>query len=463
MGIDLGSAVSHFRLEARLGAGGMGEVYLAEDVHLKRKVALKFLNGAAAANPDLVRRFLREAQAASALDHPNVAAIHEIGEWQGLPFLALAYCPGETLKQRIERGPLSIADIANILRQIAEGLACAHASGIVHRDLKPANIMVGPDGQVRILDFGLAKVLTDDGDTATRLTRSGTAVGTVEYMAPEQVRGESADARTDIWALGVILFEMLSGRLPFEGEHLFATWQAVLDRAPVPVSSLRPDAPPLLVQFVVRALQKGREQRTLTAVEVRERTAALQGSLSSGSLPASADEGWVRRRPRGLVLGLGSLLIAAGLLGGSWYRNHARVSWARDVALPEIARLAERQEFLPAFRLATEAEFVLSNDPLLAQYWGQISRRISIGSSPAGAEVLYRPFHQDQLPWNRLGRTPVDEARVPLGFLEWKIEKAGYHTIRDVGLLPPYVVVRDRAPRVPHQYVLEPLGQQPAG
>ena len=141
MGIDLGSEVSHFRLEALLGAGGMGEVYLAEDVHLKRKVALKFLNGAAAANPDSLRRFLREAQAASALDHPNLAGIHEIGEWQGLPFLALAYRPGETLRHRIERGQLSIAEIVSIQRQVAEGLASAHAVGIVHRDLKPANIM----------------------------------------------------------------------------------------------------------------------------------------------------------------------------------------------------------------------------------------------------------------------------------------------------------------------------------
>jgi serine/threonine protein kinase len=214
----IGTTISHYRVAANLGAGGMGVVYLAEDERLNRKVALKFLPPAIAQDHEARVRLLREAQAASALDHPNVAAVYDIDEWNGQLFIAMPYYDGETLEQRIGRGPLPIEEAARIAGEIASGLAATHRAGLVHRDLKPANIMCTRSGQVKILDFGLAKVFSGGESGVTRVTQEGAAVGTVAYMAPEQARGADVDARADVWALGVILFEMLTGRLPFAGE-----------------------------------------------------------------------------------------------------------------------------------------------------------------------------------------------------------------------------------------------------
>ena len=214
----IGRTISHYRILSQIGAGGMGVVYLAEDTRLHRKVALKFLSPSVAHDAAARDRFMFEAEAASALDHPNIATVHEIGESDGEPFIAMAYYEGDTLKQRMESGRMAISAVASIVDQLALGLGAAHAAGIVHRDLKPANIIVRPDGQIKILDFGLAKVLAIQ-ETRAQLTRVGSTVGTVAYMSPEQLRGEDVDQRTDIWALGIVLYEMLAGRLPFEGSH----------------------------------------------------------------------------------------------------------------------------------------------------------------------------------------------------------------------------------------------------
>ena len=248
-----GSTVGHFRIVGQIGAGGMGVVYLAEDLRLGRRVALKVLT--AAHDAVAVRRFLGEARTASSLDHPNIAAVFEVGEEHSPPFIAMAYCPGETLRDRILRGPLPLTATAGILEQVASALACAHASGVVHRDLKPANIMVGPDGSVRVVDFGLATVRADD-QTATRLTRAGSAVGTVAYMSPEQLTGQSVDGRADVWALGVTLYEMLTGGLPFDGGEVFAVMEAVVRGTAVPVRSRRPETPAEFVHILERALTK---------------------------------------------------------------------------------------------------------------------------------------------------------------------------------------------------------------
>ena len=196
----IGTTVSHYRVLSQLGSGGMGVVYLAEDLRLKRKVALKFLRTSGSAHPEA--RLLREAQAASTLDHPNVATIYEIGDWNGQPFIAMAYVPGETLQARLRRGPMALREIVEIAGQMASGLDAAHAMGVVHRDLKPANVVIGPSGQLKILDFGLAKFDSPDHETMTRVTDEGTTVGTLAYMSPEQAKGLDVDHRADIWALG---------------------------------------------------------------------------------------------------------------------------------------------------------------------------------------------------------------------------------------------------------------------
>jgi serine/threonine protein kinase/Tol biopolymer transport system component len=248
----IGSTISRYRVLERLGGGGAGIVYKAEDVKLERLVALKFLSSYRGANEADTRRFLREARASSALDHPNICTVYEIDETEdGRLFIAMSFCEGETLKRKIERGPLPIGEAARIAAQIASGLAAAHSKGIVHRDVKPANVIVAPDGRVKIVDFGIAKL-----EDQSRLTRDGTAVGTAGYMAPEQIRGEGIDARTDLWSLGVVVYEMVTGRTPFPGENDHERIRGILSREPTPMSTLRPGVPPLLERIAARALAK---------------------------------------------------------------------------------------------------------------------------------------------------------------------------------------------------------------
>ena len=248
----IGETVSHYRVEEKLGEGGMGIVYRARDLRLDRSVALKFLPSHLVADPRAKERFLHEARAASALDHPNICTIHEIAETQsGALFIAMAHYTGETLAERIRRGPLPVDEALEITRQLALALGKAHERGIVHRDVKPANVIQTEDGLWKLLDFGIAKL-----SGTVRLTRTGQAVGTVAYKAPEQADRDQATPRSDIWSLGVVLYEMLTGRLPFEGRTPIATLYRILEEAPEPVSACRPDIPAALDRVVERALAK---------------------------------------------------------------------------------------------------------------------------------------------------------------------------------------------------------------
>jgi serine/threonine-protein kinase len=253
----IGRTVSHYRITRQLGQGGMGVVYEAHDLKLGRTVALKFLPPDLTDHPEAKARFVREARTISALDHPNVCSIFEIDETDdGRLFIAMARYEGETLKQRIARGSLPLAQVVDITGQVLQGLAQAHAQGIVHRDIKPANVFVTTDGLVKILDFGLAKLAG-----LTRRTRTGTVLGTVAYMSPEQARGEEVDHRTDLWSLGVVVFEMLTGRVPFVGGHEQAVIYSILNRDPVSISESRPETAHTWQQLVDRALAKDPRDR----------------------------------------------------------------------------------------------------------------------------------------------------------------------------------------------------------
>ncbi|MFL6197639.1 MAG: protein kinase domain-containing protein [Thermoanaerobaculia bacterium] len=261
--LALGCRIAHYEILELLGGGAMGEVYKAKDTRLGRIVALKFLPTDLIRDPSARRRFLREAQAAALLDHPNVATIYEIGESEGgRVFLSLALYEGETLQRKLERGPLPLPEAFSIARQIARGLAAAHCREIVHRDIKPANIMVLPDGTVKLLDFGLAKMIG-----ATSLTRLGASPGTPAYKSPEQTRGEKVDPRSDLWALGVVLYEMVTGRQPFRGEYEQAVIYSILNETPKP---LGPELPPELSEVIDRALKKDPAERYATAEELKE-------------------------------------------------------------------------------------------------------------------------------------------------------------------------------------------------
>ncbi len=338
-----GRTVSHFRVVERLGAGGMGVVYRAEDTRLGRAVALKFLLPQSSLDAPAKARFLQEAHSAAALDHPNLCTIHEVGETDdGQLFLAMALYPGETLKARLDReGPLPVGDALAIARQIAEGLAYAHAAGIVHRDLKPGNVMLVPNGPVKILDFGLAKARDQSLSTASAQW------GTVAYMAPEQIQGEAVDARTDLWALGVVLFEMLTGRRPFAGEHELALAPAILRDQPLSPSTLRADVPAALEDIVLTLLQKDPANR----YPAEELLAHLVGAGTRAE--SAVRSGWkrslrVRRILSGrrqwtvgaaaAVLIVGVLLGAALLVGRHGGRDGEAAS--RVVVLPFENRTA---------------------------------------------------------------------------------------------------------------------------
>jgi serine/threonine protein kinase len=248
----IGSTVSHFKIVEKLGGGGMGVVYKAQDLKLDRFVALKFLPPELTRDPEAKGRFIHEAQAASALDHPNICNIHDIGETDdGQLFIVMACYQGESLKERLQGGSLGIDEALEIAGQVALGLSKAHEKGIAHRDIKPANIMLTNDGGAKILDFGLAKLAG-----RARLTRTGTTVGTIAYMSPEQARGEEVDERTDVWSLGVVLYEMMTGRLPFESDYDQAMIYSILSEQPKPLRSVRPDVPAELEQVVTKAMQK---------------------------------------------------------------------------------------------------------------------------------------------------------------------------------------------------------------
>ncbi|MFC1559004.1 protein kinase [Gemmatimonadota bacterium] len=249
--------VGHYKILEKLGAGGMGEVWLAEDTRLGRKAALKFLPVGINPSDEEQARFLREAQAASALDHSNICTIYEAGETEeGTSFIAMAYCEGETLRDKIARGPLPLEEALDIARQIGEGLARAHREGIIHRDIKPSNVLITADGVAKIVDFGLAAI-----SGATKLTKTGTSMGTVAYAAPEQLRGDKVDHRADIWSLGIVLYEMITGRLPFEAEHEQGMVAQILQSDPEPVTALRARVPMELDRIISKILNKAPTER----------------------------------------------------------------------------------------------------------------------------------------------------------------------------------------------------------
>ncbi len=335
----LGQALGHYRIEAKLGEGGMGVVYRAFDTHLDRAVAIKILRADAIGSPERKRRFLQEAKTASALNHPNIIHIYDISSSDGTDFIAMEFVLGKTLDQLIGKSGLPLRDTLNYSIQIADALARAHSAGIVHRDLKPANIIVAEDGRVKLLDFGIAKLtepaVDSEGATATMAapehlqTEEGAIVGTVAYMSPEQAQGLKVDARSDIFSFGSLLYEMVSGRRPFEGATKMSTLAAILEREPQPLTELAPNLPADFEKIISRCLRKDRDRRAHHVADIRVALEELREDSVTGASQAGAP---ARAQARS------SLRLAAILSGAAILLAAAAAFWWSKGSAPPAAR-----------------------------------------------------------------------------------------------------------------------------
>ncbi len=454
----VGRTVSHYEIIEQIGAGGMGVVYKARDTQLDRIVALKFLPPHLSADLDEKHRFLHEARAASALDHPNIGVVHEVGETSdGQMFIAMAYYPGETLKQRIAAASaagetlvdkvatgLPVSDAVDIALQIARGLARAHAQGFVHRDIKPGNIIYTKDGVAKIIDFGLAKV------SEATATLVGTTKGTAAYMSPEQALGQAVDAGTDVWSLGVVLYEMLAGELPFRGQHAGALVRAITQDSPKPLREVRPEASEDLDHVISRALQKDSARRYASGVEM-ERDLADYLARTSAPVAAPADWKSVIARPK-VLAPAAVLILALAALAGWLLQRASKARWAREQALPEITRLAGKNDFWTAYSLARQAEQSIPNDAALKKLWDEISYQISVRTDPPGALVEVIAYNAGEGSWLNLGPSPISKARIPRGYIRWRVSKAGFGAMLGA-----------RHSVLPLEVKLEPEGTTPAG
>ncbi len=431
MRLTLGTKLGPYEILSPLGAGGMGEVYRARDTRLDRSVAIKVLPSQLSANFELKQRFVREAKAISALQHPHICTLHDIGAQDGVDFLVMEYLEGETLAARIKTGPLPLAEALKIAIAVASGLGAAHSKGIIHRDLKPGNIMLTDTG-AKLLDFGLAKyerpAAANEDTAATVLTGNAQVVGTLPYMSPEQLHGKETDARSDIFAFGAVLYEMLTGQGAFHRQSNIETIAALDSEEPKPLHEYVKDVPGDLEHIIRRCLRKRPEQRYTSMSEIgrelEDCRALTSGAVSGVNLRVLFRQS---KRPR-VAIPVLLILLTLGSISAWWLHRSSKVRWARDQAVPQIAQLIEKEKLGEAYALAVQAERYIPDDPMLGKFWPKISWSGSIKTSPAGVSVFRKNYNTPGDTWKLVGRSPIEKRRFPFVNSQWKFELKGFTT-----------------------------------
>lgn len=431
-GIKLGP----YLIISPLGKGGMGEVYRAKDVRLERDVAVKILPEHLTKNEAALKRFEREAKSLAALSHPNILTIFDIGTYEGQTFVVMELLEGETLRNRIRHSPPDCEDAITIIMAVTQGLVAAHSQGIIHRDLKPENIFITKDERLKILDFGLAKRFESndlqtgsDLETISQATQEGTVLGTAPYMSPEQARGENLDPKTDIFSTGIILYELLTGKLPFEGPNVSAIIHKIIYEDSVPPSKVNAELPKSVDPLVEHALEKDKENRYSTSSEMLNELKKYQGSIrtESFSQPSFLDR---FRKPTMAVPAIGVIVLVCLFTYRLW-NQQTKLRWAQEKAIPEIQKLVDEnwRDFTSAYALAEKAEKIIPNDPKLAELFSRCSMNINIITDPPGANIFMKEYKSPDGEWKHVGVSPLKKIRVPIGIFRWKLEKDGYETV----------------------------------
>jgi eukaryotic-like serine/threonine-protein kinase len=437
---DAAPSIPHFRILEKIGHGGMGVVFKAEDLVLGRTVALKFLPDALARHPPAVERFRREARTLASLNHPGICALHGVEEHEGRVCLVMEYLEGKPLSRLLEGGPLPLKQALSLAVQVAEALAAAHALGIAHHDVTPSNVFVGGEGRVKVLDFGLAEIVRREtargggaaagapagdpaGPAGSGFGEPAAVDGSTDYLSPEQLRGEAIDVRTDIYSLGVVLYEMLCGRHPFQTESGRSMLEAVLEEEPPPPRTLRHDIPKPLERVVRRCLAKQPEQRYESAQELHRDLSACIASARS-------------RRSRRAAVAAALVLLAgvAGFFGVRGLIRASRARWLEREALPEVVQLIHEKQPLAALELIQRAERLVPQSAELVRLEDRLpTLSVSITTTPAGADISVLDYangdDRDASRWRLLGRSPLDAARLPAGDYRVRAAKDGFDTV----------------------------------
>lgn len=429
-----GQRLGPYKIISHIGSGGMGQVYLAEDIRLERKVALKLLRAEFMADAERVRRFQQEARAASALNHPNILTIYEIGSEDSTYFMATEYVEGETLRRHMAGKAMPLGEAVDVAIQVASALVAAHEAGIVHRDIKPENIMVRRDGYAKVLDFGLAK-LTQRAATASRSedpilgnleTNPGMVMGTLNYMSPEQARGQTVDARTDIFSLAVVVYEMVAGSAPFGGDSAADVFAAILEKEPAPLTVNLPGVPRELQRIIDKGLCKDREGRYQTTsellVDLKGLKQELERAAEAGHRPFSARVG--------IIAGAAVAAILLMVLLGIWtFVQRKQSENDRIAAVAEVERLVDAGRFVDVWRVGMAALRRWPNDSQLEHSIRVTTDLVTIATEPPGAEVAFKAYDDTSGEWIPLGMTPLNSVRAPLGQLRWRITKEGFEPL----------------------------------